>query len=112
MSEFRQAAELSGNSAFTLPLLAYGHARLGQREEADRVMEELSRREATGEYVPSYPVAVALAALDKRAALARLATAHERREWLLINLKVDASVDPLRGEPGFLVLLRKMRLDR
>lgn len=113
MSEFRRAAELTGNSAFTLPLLAYGYARLGKREDAERVMEELSRREAKGEYVPSYPVAVALAALgNKGAALARLATAHERREWLLIILKVDASIDPLRGEPEFLVLLRKMQLDR
>ncbi len=49
---------------------------------------------------------------DKRRALDGLEKAYEVRSQWLANLKVDNVFDPLRSEPRFIELLKKVHLDK
>ncbi|HEY2919514.1 MAG TPA: tetratricopeptide repeat protein [Candidatus Binatia bacterium] len=58
---------------------------------------------------PFYAVATFHAALgEKEKAFAALNKSYENREFLLTLLKVDPRLDPLRGDPRFQELLRKV----
>jgi TolB-like protein/Tfp pilus assembly protein PilF len=62
-----------------------------------------------GEPFPFYAVATFHAALgEKEKAFAALNKSYENREFLLTLLKVDPRLDPLRGDPRFQELLRKV----
>jgi tetratricopeptide (TPR) repeat protein len=62
-----------------------------------------------GEPFPFYVVATFHAALgEKEKAFAALNKSYENREFLLTLLKVDPRLDPLRGDPRFQELLRKV----
>ena len=49
---------------------------------------------------------------DKGRALDGLEKAYEARSWLLLWLKMDRIFDPLRSEPRFIALLKKVGLDQ
>jgi tetratricopeptide (TPR) repeat protein len=67
----------------------------------------LSKRVQASKYL----VATAYAALgDKDQAFARLEQAVAEHSWWMPLLKVDPELDPLRSDPRFQDLLRKMRL--
>jgi hypothetical protein len=60
-------------------------------------------------YVPSYYVAaIHLALGDKEQAVSRLEKAFEEHSHWLAYLKVDPVLDPLRSDPRFQDLLRRM----
>ncbi|HJQ68671.1 MAG TPA: hypothetical protein VKA70_06850 [Blastocatellia bacterium] len=90
--------------------LGHAHAAEGRVEEARRVLEELKR--ISGErYVSPYHIATIFAGLgDNDRAFACLDQAHEDRSEWLIWLAVDPKLDPLRDDPRFQVLLRRVGL--
>jgi adenylate cyclase len=49
---------------------------------------------------------------DKQRALDGLEKAYEVRSALLTSIKVDRIYDPLRTEPRFIALLKKIGLDK
>jgi serine/threonine protein kinase/tetratricopeptide (TPR) repeat protein len=90
--------------------LAYGYAVTGRREDSQKllhhVMEEPHRT-----YVPALWVArVYLALGEKENALTWLRKAYEERSPQLPLLNVDPRWDPLRSDPQFQGLLRRMKL--
>ena len=106
----REAVGLPGVGTYTLATLGYVLARAGKRAQAEAVLSELEVR-AKGEYVS--PVAFAtlhigLGELDR--ALHWAERAYEERRGWLAYLKVNPILDPLRGEPQFQALVRRMRL--
>lgn len=71
-------------------------------------MKETSKKE----YVSSYDIAlIYLGSGDKDLAFARLERAYEERCPTLEFLKVEPSLDPLRSDPRFTDLLRRMNLN-
>ena len=57
----------------------------------------------------AYPAAALQASVgDKDAAFAELAAAYENREWWMAMIKVDARLDPLRDDPRFDNLMRRI----
>ncbi len=52
-----------------------------------------------------------LALGDKEQALAWLEKAGEAHSFMLIGLKVDPEFDPLREEPRFQGILKKLRME-
>jgi hypothetical protein len=57
----------------------------------------------------NYWVAVLYAALgDKDAAFAELEKAYEAHDWFLQRIKVDPFMDPLRDDPRFNALVRRL----
>ena len=101
---------LSRGSASSLELLGYAHARLGERNEALRMVEEL-RELAKRSFVSSFSFALVYAGLEDRdQAFTWLEKACEERFNRLAYVKVEAFWDPLRSDPRFAELLRRIGL--
>src|SRR5438034_3029356 len=108
LAEYKKAAELN-DDPLIVALLARAYAKLGQRDEARKRLEELQQA-ATRRYVPNYAFALVYAALgDKAKATDWLE--HAYRDHVgpeLVLIKVDPMLDPLRGDPRFEALAAKI----
>ncbi len=110
LSELEKYSALSRGRAMSLALLGYAHARLGERSQALRMLEQL---EATSKerYTPAFSFAVVYAGLgEKDQAFAWLEKAYGERTSRLGYLKVEPLWDPLRPDPRFADLVRRMGL--
>ena len=107
---FREALTLPGAGAYSKATLGWLLARSGKRAEAERLLRELEESHAQG-YVS--PVAFAILQIGLGNFAAALDWAErafdERRGWLAY-VNVNPMFDPLRNEPRFAALVRKMRL--
>jgi len=91
-----------------LAQVGYTYARAHRRTDARRILNAMNVR-ATREYVP--PVFFAFVYLglgENQKALDFLERAYERHDVLLVWLKVRRHLDPLRDEPRFRDLMRRM----
>ena len=109
ISEFKEAIVLYGGGPSATAALGYGYAVAGRKDEARRCLRELQEL-GRERYVSSYDVAVILTGLGENdQAFVRLGDAYERRDgWLAFWLKVDPRLDPLRSDPRFQDLLRRV----
>lgn len=86
------------------------YAMTGQREKALRVVDEWKEAEKAG-YVMIYWLAATYALLgDKDAAFRELEKSYQNRDWFLQRLKTDPFLEPLRGDPRFAGLLKRLNL--
>jgi len=108
IAEYKKAAELD-DDPFVLGLLAQAYAKLGQRDEALKMLGQLQEL-ATRRYVTSYSFALVHIALgEKDKAIDWLERAYRDRAGPDIALiKVDPFLDPLRGRPRFEALVQKV----
>ncbi|PYK80479.1 MAG: hypothetical protein DME37_07110 [Verrucomicrobia bacterium] len=108
LAEYKKAVELD-DDPFVLALLGQAYAKVGQRDEALKILAQLSQIGAH-RYVPSYSYALLHMALGEK---------DKANEWLersyqegagldLIFLKVDPMLDPLQKEPRFQALVTKV----
>lgn len=105
-----ELAAPSPDSTLRVTELAYACARAGKSAEARGFLRELQERSKRG-YVPAYDLAVIHLALgEKEAALQWLQKAYEEHDWGLIVLAVEPRLDPLRSDPRFQGLVRKVGL--
>jgi predicted Zn-dependent protease len=98
-----------GNAAL---LMAYGHALgvSGDRQGAQNVLNELLS-EAHTRYVPSVYIAALYTSLgDKEQAFQWLDRAYEEKSDRLVYLGVEPISDPLRNDPRFGKLMKKVGL--
>jgi tetratricopeptide (TPR) repeat protein len=107
-AEYKRATELD-DDPLVFALLARGYAKLGQREEALKRLDEL-QQDMTQRYVSNYGFAVAYAALGEKAqAIGWLERAYQKRAGAeVILIGVDPMLDPLRGDPRFEALVEKL----
>jgi TolB-like protein/tetratricopeptide (TPR) repeat protein len=106
----QEALVYSGDSPDMAAALGCALAGAGRSDEARQVVDRLEKL-ASQRYVSSLSMAQLHAALgDRPRALSALQAAHEERAWGLAFIAVEPSLDPLRGEPRFAELLRRMRL--
>jgi TolB-like protein/Flp pilus assembly protein TadD len=112
IAEFRNAFELSGGSPSVQGRLGHAYAVSGNRQKALQAiadLHELSKRR----YVSPFDTAVIYTGLgDKERTLEWLEKSLEDRSWGMVRLKVDPRFDPLRADPRFASLLRRMGLER
>ena len=106
----QKAINVSERSSLNLAVLGYIYAAVGNRSEALKLLDEL--RQMSGQrYVSSYDLAILYTGLgDKDKALAQLNKAYIERSGWFINLKVDPLLDPLRSDPRFVDLVRRVEL--
>ncbi|HYA62931.1 MAG TPA: protein kinase [Candidatus Sulfotelmatobacter sp.] len=112
LAELQKASKLGLESETPWPLAELGHlyARMGRRSDADKVSQELTRRSQRG-YVPAYNLATVYVGLGRKdQALTFLEKAYTDRSSLMAWLKVDPELDPLRSDPRFVALLRRIGL--
>jgi TolB-like protein/Tfp pilus assembly protein PilF len=99
---------LSRASAISRALVGYSHARLGERSAALRIIEELTSA-SKHSFIPAFLYALVYAGLeDKDQAFGWLEKAYEERFNRLAYLKQDALWDPLRSDPRFIDMLRRL----
>jgi len=99
---------ISGQSLNRRSSLGHAYAIAGKTGEGRRVLSAL-RTEAARSYVPSYYFALVHAGLGQRAeALRYLERAYEERSTVLAYLMIDPRLAPLRDDPRFHALARRL----
>src|SRR6185503_5845552 len=90
--------------------LACVYAVSGREDEARRILAAM-KEEGSASYVPPYAIASVHARLGEHdAALTELERGYAERDRAMTFLTVNPRFDPLRAEPRFLELVRRMRL--
>jgi adenylate cyclase len=90
--------------------LSYSYAKLGRRQDAERVLKEWDEPRTTNS-VSHYWKAITYAALgDKDTAIAELEKAHQAHDWFFQRIKIDPFLDTLRTDPRFDDLVRRLGL--
>ena len=93
------------------PLLAYAYAAAGRRDEALKILDE-QQRLAKQRYVSPYNFAIIYTGLgDKDRAFEWLTKCVEQRTLIIFHLKSRPLFDPLRSDPRYADLLRRMNLE-
>ncbi len=106
----QKAHELSGGIPFTLGFLAFASGRAGQREEALRLLES-ARLSAASRYVPPTTFAFGYGGLAQwDTAFEWMDRAVEARDPLIMGIKSFHFLIPVRGDPRFGQLLRRLNL--
>ena len=115
IAEFKKAAELTNKnspdfSPFFLAGLAHSYALAGRRSDAEQVLQGLLVRSRKS-YVSPFDIALIYAALgEKDTAFAWMEKAVEERSTWLVYSKWEPRLDPLRSDPRFQELLRRIGL--
>ena len=108
VSEYKKAIPLSGDSPDELASLGYAYALWGKKGEARAVIEELKER-SKRRYISPTIIAFIYGGLgEKDEAFAWLEKAYNGRDFILVLLNVDPTFDPLRSDPRFVDLMRRV----
>ena len=108
--ELTAAVGPGGDDRISLAWLAHAKALAGERDEASAIVAKLDA-DAHTSYVSGYHRALAHTGLGNRdAAFALLEKACADREPPVVNLKVESRFEPLRRDPRFGALLRRLHL--
>ena len=108
ISEYRKGLELSGGQPAASPELGYVYALEGRRPEALEILKQLNE---TPQHRPVSELDRAFVYIglgNKEQALASIDEAYKQHEWGMLLLKADPRLDPLRSDPHFQDLLRRM----
>jgi TolB-like protein/Flp pilus assembly protein TadD len=110
IAECQRAAILSGNDLTRAVGLARAHALAGSKTAARNALNELRVR-AKRTYVPPSLFAQIYVALgENKQGLAWLESAYADHDVYLARLKVEPAFDPVRSDPGFQALMRRLGL--
>jgi len=110
VAETEKAISLSGDNPVYVAALGYTYATAGDKKRARMILEEL-KQTSKKRYVPPYSLATIYAGLgEKDAAFAELEKAYAERSFLFPVLHLDPQLDPLRSDPRFADLVRRLRL--
>jgi tetratricopeptide (TPR) repeat protein len=107
-----QLARAMGSPPYAAGWLGYAYAKSGERTKAEATITELSET-SSRRYVSAYLTAIIYLGLgDKLRALDGLENAYEARDWFLLSLKMNRAFDPLRSEPRFIALMKKLNFQK
>lgn len=107
-----KTVSIMDRSPGSIELLATAYAHAGRRMEALRLIDELKRRRQTS-YVPAGALINPYLALgDYDQAFAWLERAYQEQSNILKFLKVHPFFDPIRADPRFADLLRRVGLNK
>jgi len=109
-AEFQEAIRLSGDEQQLRARLAHVYASEGNVKAARELLNRLEK-ESPANYVSPYVLALAHTALGEYdRAFQYLARAYSLRQEELIYIKTDPDLKPLRSDPRFLELVRRIKL--
>jgi TolB-like protein/DNA-binding winged helix-turn-helix (wHTH) protein/Flp pilus assembly protein TadD len=109
VNEFQKAIELSGGDLTSEASLAHVYAVSGKKAKAEKILNELKQK-ITGNNL-SYQIADVYIGLGQQdQAFEWLEKAYEDRSGWLTWIAIEPKLDPLRSDPRFADLLRRMNL--
>jgi TolB-like protein/Tfp pilus assembly protein PilF len=106
----QKSIPLSGDSPDEPAELARTYALAGNREEAFKMLSDLNRLSERKHVSPSVIAALYGALGDKEQAFAQLNKALDMRDFILVLLNVEPMFDPLRDDPRFNELVKRVGL--
>ncbi len=94
-----------------LQVAGYAYAKMGRREEAEGVINKFKEIGKT-QHVMTFFIATIYAGLgEKEKAFAELETAFQERDWRMsVLMKTEPMLNPLRDDPRYAGLLKRMGL--
>jgi TolB-like protein/Tfp pilus assembly protein PilF len=111
LAEINRVKGLSGDWSYIVSELGCVYAATGNGTEATKIIEELKTRTAR-EYIDPVLIAYIYMLLgEKDEAFVWLERGFQEKAGLMPWLKVEPKVDPLRSDPRFIDLLRRMGLN-
>ena len=109
--ELEKAVSVTDSSPGVISALIWAYAHAGRRADALRLLGELKKRQQTG-YVPAGAFVHAYLGLgDNDEAFTWFEQAYKEQSNILIYIKVFPPYDPLRGDPRFQDLVRRVGLN-
>jgi TolB-like protein/DNA-binding winged helix-turn-helix (wHTH) protein/Tfp pilus assembly protein PilF len=110
LTEFQQYAQLSQDSLDSRMHLAHLYAVTGRPADAGKLLDELEHP-PHGQFVSSYDLASIYAGLgNKDQALQWLERAYDERAPMIPLMGIDPLLDPVRSDPRYQALLRRLQL--
>jgi tetratricopeptide (TPR) repeat protein len=108
IEELLKATEKAGEMTFAQAALGHAYALSGATAEAHRILNDL-RALAQRKYVPAYDMATVYVGLgNTNEAFLWLDRAYHERSGWLAYLGVEPRLDPLRSDPRFSDLKRRV----
>lgn len=98
------------NNQHMLLIRGYAYAKSGRRQEAEQVLGRFREIEKSQYVVHGFPAAILGAVGDKDKAFAELNKAVEQRDSWIKWIKSDVMFDPLRNDPRFNEILKRLNL--
>jgi serine/threonine-protein kinase len=110
VTAFEKARELSGGIPLTLGYLTYAYGRAGRRDDARELLDQMEMM-ATTAYVSPSTVAIGHVGLDDwDTAFQWWNQAVDVRDPLIVPIKTFPFFDPVRSDPRYRAILRRMNL--
>ncbi len=106
----REARRLSYDDPLVVGDLGWCYASSGRAEEAQALLVELAARGATEWVSPVAFARIHVGLQETESALSQLERAYEERDYPISELGMDQRWDPIRDEPRFRELVRKVGL--
>lgn len=107
VEEFRKAKGMQGN-LMALALLGHAYGCAGRRAEALAVIQELEKASGTRFVSAAYFTLVYLGLGDRAKFFEWFEKSYQERSALMIRLKVEPMLDPVRSDPRFQAFLKRM----
>jgi TolB-like protein/Tfp pilus assembly protein PilF len=108
IAEFQAAVSQSNHVPLAVASLAHAYAISGNKAEAKRLFAELEQK-SKKQFISPYLLAIIQVGLDqKQRAIELLEDAYTVNSIDLVQAKVDPKLDPLRGDPRFQELIKKI----
>ncbi len=104
----QRAVTLSGNAPSRAVGLGEAYALAGEKSQAEQVFLNLRERSMHAYLPPVFLARLYLAFGDREQALAQLEQAYRGGDHYMVWLKVERAFDPLRADPRFQDLLRRV----
>jgi len=110
ISTLQRVVDLTDRGPAPLGLLAMAYAGGHHREEAQHILADLERRSATETIPPAALLLGYLAVDDKQRAIDMLEQGYAERDHYEIWIAADPLMDPLRSEPRYQAVCRRLML--
>jgi serine/threonine protein kinase/tetratricopeptide (TPR) repeat protein len=110
IAEFRKALDLSEGDTNELAALGHAYAVSHQESEARKILQQLTDRAQQTYVQPTWVAVIHIGLGENDQAFDWLQRAFEDRSAWLVNLKIDPFFDPVRSDPKFTDLARRVGL--
>jgi len=110
IGDYEEAVRRTHRSPNNVASLGHAYALAGRKAEARQIADELAPRAASGSISPFYLVLVYVGLGEKATALDWLEKAYQAHSGSVRYLKVDRRLEPLRSEPRYQDLMRRVGL--
>jgi len=108
--EYELAWALDRDNSGYLGALGHAYAAAGDTEHARQFLDRLLQAPDGGFHSPIFLARGYLGLGDRDKVFEYLEKGYQRRDQLMLWLKVDPRFDPIRGDPRYVALLERMKL--